>query len=181
MFVEQTPHRFYDNVKYLYLHLCRHPLANGKAIYLTRSETLRDELTKCGLPVVMEDSLRGKWMMLRAKVAVEDGLGLTHDLKSFYLYGARKIQLWHGTPLKRIQLQTYEDLGFVEGTLAKYFWVFAGRYPFYHVLISSSATCTNVGYAGAFRCGRILELGYPRNDLFFQNSSDTYMLGADEE
>ncbi|MDY0042042.1 MAG: hypothetical protein RBS57_17155, partial [Desulforhabdus sp.] len=66
LFVEQTPHRFYDNVKYLNLHLCRHPLANGKAIYLTRSETLRDELTKCGLPVFMEDSLRGKWMMLRA-------------------------------------------------------------------------------------------------------------------
>ena len=178
VFLEQSPERFYDNVKYFYLYLCRQPLGDIGCVYLTRNEDLFNELKKHGLPVAMENSLRGKILMLRAKIAIEDGLGLGKNLKSFLLFSAQKIQLWHGTAIKKVELQKYDNHGLTRGTIPKLFWTFAGRHQFYHIFVSSSDISTQ-NYSSAFRYATAIEAGYPRTDLFFGGSDEAFMLGAD--
>ncbi len=178
VFLEQSAGKFYDNVKYFYLYLCRHPLDDIKCVYLTRSKGLYNELNIRGFPVAMESSLRGKWLMLRTKIAIEDGLGISTHLKYFFLFSAWKVQLWHGTAIKKVELQMYAKYGIIKGTLLRLFWTYAGRHSFYHLFISSSAASTR-NYSSAFKYGESIEAGYPRNDQFFLEPDELFMLGVD--
>lgn len=66
---------------------------------------------RLGLPAARKTSLRGLWLTLRARVVV-----VTHGFGDVNRYGIRSafvVQLWHGIPLKRIQLDSpaTTDLG----------------------------------------------------------------------
>lgn len=78
--------------------------------WLARTVTELEQANALGLPAVLRSSWRGFWQTLRAEVVVvTHGLG---DANRFGLrggFGTRRgfvVQLWHGIPLKRIQLDS---------------------------------------------------------------------------
>lgn len=74
--------------------------------------TDRDELEQAlalGVNASLKRSLRGFWLTLRAHTAVvTHGFG---DVNRYGLTGARRVQLWHGVPLKKLHLDSPAVLG----------------------------------------------------------------------
>jgi CDP-glycerol glycerophosphotransferase len=89
------------------LALYRHALAANPRLTLTwlaRDERDRVAATALGIPAVLKLSRHGLWLTLRARVAVvTHGFG---DVNRYGLRGAFIVQLWHGVPLKLIQLDS---------------------------------------------------------------------------
>lgn len=89
------------------LALYRHARAADPALRLVWLARDRDELERAlelGLTAVLRSGWRGFRMTLRARViVVTHGLG---DANRFGTHGAFIVQLWHGIPLKKIQLDS---------------------------------------------------------------------------
>ncbi len=92
-------HHFADNAKYLILYLKQeHPEVD--AIFVTRSADVLSALQNNGIRAATLKSARGVWSILRARRVF-----ITHstlDLHPVLIGGSEIIQLWHGTPLRKI-------------------------------------------------------------------------------
>lgn len=76
--------------------------------------------------------------------------------------GTRFLQAWHGTPLKKMQ----HDVEQMVGRQGDYHKRAARLTGYWDVLLSASAYATRA-FRSAFRYeGQVLEVGYPRNDVF---------------
>jgi CDP-glycerol glycerophosphotransferase (TagB/SpsB family) len=85
-----------------------------RVVWSTKSDEIFSELQCRGYPVIKANTLRGFLTTLRAGVCVYTHYA--HDHNRIAAFGAYKIQLWHGIPLKRFKA--------VSGLLDK---SFAGR------------------------------------------------------
>lgn len=75
-----------------------------RAVWLARNHTDVKAAEALGITAELKDGLRGFWLTLRAQVAV-----VTHGFGDVNRYGNRGVflvQLWHGIPLKLIQLDS---------------------------------------------------------------------------
>ncbi|WP_161604974.1 CDP-glycerol glycerophosphotransferase family protein [Cellulomonas massiliensis] len=82
--------------------------------------------------------------------------------------GTRFLQTWHGTPLKRMQ----HDVEQMAGRDGDYHKRAARLTGYWDVLLSASDYATRA-FRSAFRFeGTVLELGYPRNDVFSWPGAD---------
>lgn len=156
---------FSDNSKYLYLQCLSE---NINAVWITKSEEIYSKLKQKNMPVCMYDSEDGINLCKRAKYAVF--CSKIDDINFEYIGGAVLINLWHGIPIKKIMnddkitrskrpfRHKLEDF-FIKPLLQKCY------------LVSPSSAITKI-YESAFRIPnkRILELGQPRNDVFFQKN-----------
>lgn len=81
--------------------------------------------------------------------------------------GMRYGQTWHGTPLKRIGF----DIENLQMANPNYLKQFAKEVAKWDVLVSPNSFSTEI-FSRAFAYdGPILEIGYPRNDIFFQEEA----------
>ncbi len=72
--------------------------------WLARDDRDRADAAAAGVPSTRRSSARGLWLTLRAEVAVvTHGFG---DVNRFGTRGAFVVQLWHGIPLKLVQLDS---------------------------------------------------------------------------
>jgi len=84
----------------------RSPQTPTRVIWLTRDEREATIAAAEGIPAVIKTSFRGFWLTLRAQViVVTHGLG---DANRYATRGAFVLQLWHGIPFKRIQLDSQQ-------------------------------------------------------------------------
>lgn len=93
---------YLDNTKYFFEYLSvSHP--EIKAVWLTKSPMVLDDLRKRGLRVYPMRSICGVWTMLRAKIAVTDHFKCS-DYSNCLGYNARTklVNLWHGAGLKNM-------------------------------------------------------------------------------
>ncbi len=80
--------------------------------------------------------------------------------------GVRYAQTWHGTPLKRIGF----DIENLQMSNQRYLEQFAREVAKWDALISPNPFSSGI-FPGAFGFGGpILEIGYPRNDIFFREA-----------
>ncbi|MET0469153.1 MAG: CDP-glycerol glycerophosphotransferase family protein, partial [Aeromicrobium sp.] len=78
------------------------------------------------------------------------------------------VQTWHGTPLKRMQYDAVSTTGRAEGYLERV----AAKTATWSVLLSPSPYATKA-FRSAFRYeGRVLEAGYPRNDVLVTEAKE---------
>jgi len=92
-------YQFADNSKYLFLYVNRHR-SDLRPVWITRSEAVENALKKAGLECLRLPSPRAVWTILRARNAFLSHS--TQDVHPVLLGGTKAIQLWHGTPLKKI-------------------------------------------------------------------------------
>ncbi|MBN1060031.1 CDP-glycerol glycerophosphotransferase family protein [Clostridium botulinum] len=164
--------KFSDNSKYLYLQALKNN--NKKAIWITKNSEVYTYLKKKNSEVYMYNSLKGIFYQLRAKYYFT--CTSAEDVNSCLLGRAVHINLWHGIPLKKIMWDDKISNSYYEKNKIKK--VISDIYNFVLLIprhnqyvLSSSSTITQI-YTSAFKIKkeRILELGQPRNDVYFDNS-----------
>lgn len=89
--------------------------------------------------------------------------------------GAHVIQTWHGTPLKKLALDMESVLIDGDTDLEKYKKAFYRDSRAWDYLISQNRYSTNI-FRRAFAFDKkVLEIGYPRNDILFRGNSPEYI------
>ena len=163
---------FEGNLKYLFLALNEEQL-KGKSrleidrdiefIFLTGKEKVAHRLREEGYRAWKYQNPITWFRLLTVKVVIVDGNEWAVGFKYFLLYGAKSVQIWHGTGLKAIGLlkPNYQALGRIH----KFFRKENTRYDL--VTLSSEDQVKNRGKA--FRYEKMLINGLPRNDVFFDD------------
>ena len=156
--------KYSDNAKYLFEHI----LSNNKkirCIWLTRKEHIKKKLNSEGKECYLINSFNGAfYSLIGNKIIFSSGKS---DVNSFFINGAKSIQLWHGAPMKKIGLDDRFSFDSFTNFIHKYFFPFVYEYNINYVV--STAEVFNKKLCSAFNIkdNQILLTGYPRNDVFY--------------
>lgn len=155
--------KFSDNSKHLYLYTTK----NQQGIYpiwISKSNTVCENLKKEGLPVAHAYSLRGIWLQIRAGIVF-----YTHSVQWDFIpqiigLHTKRVQLWHGIPLKKIGF----DDDFISNRRIKSI-IKSCIFPFLNDINDLVIACSDYDrniYSSAFnvRPNNVVITGYPRND-----------------
>ncbi|MBU1015354.1 CDP-glycerol glycerophosphotransferase family protein [Patescibacteria group bacterium] len=178
------PDRFAWNSKYVFLHVAKEHKEEVKAIWISRNRRIVRELRAQGFPAYFWFSLQGFWYPLRAKFFIYDA---SIETISYWLSGgAKKVLLWHGIPLKKIEQDVQKGesmrvrLFTSKGFLGLLFWFFLPwRFLKPDYAIATSEEFRKI-FSSAFRVPeeRISVVGFPKNDIYFKDMSGAGV-GAD--
>lgn len=172
-------YRFTDNPKYFYLFLNQDKNISVRAIWITKSNEIKTLLRSHGMEVYNIYSAKGIWYSLRAKVYLYDNY--SKDICFWLSGGATKINLWHGIPLKKInQDNKFDKVRNPENKVQRLKWFLrrlSDEKPSHYVL-TTSITLVPI-FSSAFGTKNIIICGYPRNELFLNNSN--YNIVSNEE
>ncbi|WP_256686331.1 CDP-glycerol glycerophosphotransferase family protein [Halococcus qingdaonensis] len=152
---------FVDNSKYLYLYTAAER-EHIRPVWLSKNETVIEELQAAGYEAYHTDSLRGIYLNLRAGfVFVSDGVA---DTNRWCFGGATVVNLWHGVGLKKVRWDSNTTTGPLFGKL--FDW------PIYRLfkrcdwfVVTSEAMVEPFAAGRRQPTDRILTTGYPRNDF----------------
>lgn len=155
---ENSPPQFFDNSKYLYLYLVNH--TNEKVYWLSSSDSEYELLRDAKLPVVRLNSVKGRYLTLRAKYIFHHYGPAQID--RILEYGSIQIDLWHGTPLKKIRYDVAPKADFKLNFIAKYLDNSGCEY-----VSSTSKKLSDDILKHAFdvKENQMLNFGYPRMDI----------------
>lgn len=155
--------RYSDNSKYLYEYVLKHR-PDIRPIWITRDKST---VNKVKGEVYLANNLKAIYYTILAKyIFVSSG---KKDINSLFSNGAIIIQLWHGSPMKKIGLDDHYSKvhSFFYQKIIKYF--FPAYYEFNYQYVISNGDCFKSIYSSAFGIPieRVLCTGSPRNDAFF--------------
>ena len=182
LFIGKNRGLFFDNVKYLYLYL--HSLKrNGIEYYFfTEKKAVYDILKQHNLPVLLHPSLRSIYALICANVVISCSTPWRKKYKHHLSIRAKKIQLWHGIPLKKIGLlvpAVAKNFDSLPGRISD---AIRGKNHINDLFASTSEYFTKNIFSKAVRARNFVESGYPRNDIFFKERLDELdLLEADTE
>ncbi len=165
---------FVDNTKYLYLYMAKMNESEFCITYITQQKPLYKLLKKNNLPTAYYPSFSAAWILLRASMLVMDSTEWRKDFKLHLLFKAKKIQLWHGVGLKRIE-KNHPDYP----TQRYKLYQMLGLMPSYDLFISTSKFYTREVFSKAVDAVEFEESGYPRNDLLLRATDDRDMINTD--
>ncbi|MET4781795.1 CDP-glycerol glycerophosphotransferase family protein [Glaciihabitans sp. UYNi722] len=129
-----------------------------------------------GIPAVLKSSRRGLWLTLRARVIV-----VTHGFGDANRYGTRGafvVQLWHGIPLKLIQLDSpvttssgiFSRISRLRGILRRAYQ--RGYRGISLMPAASELVASRLQTAFGLESGRIAVTGDPRDDVLSRGTAD---------
>lgn len=158
--------KFADNPKYLFLKALNDQ--NIDCYWITKNKNVYHYLKEKSYPVEMYNSEAGIRIQKIAGYAVY--CLSVNDFNEKYIGGAVLINLWHGLPLKKIG---YDDKITRNDSYARTLMRKILRwYPYKNTYIVSTSPTISKIYESAFKkkSHRIIEIGQPRNDMFFDDS-----------
>ena len=172
--------KYGDNPRYLYEYASQQ--ADEVVVFwITKSLKECREIKSAGVQAIYCYSIKGLWLQLRAGTAI-----CSHSISDEFIpwlinRKARKVNLWHGVPLKKIgkDVNSRKE-GFLKN-LINFFFPY--NYENYF-LFASTSTKTNSIYEYSFTVpiNRIQAFGYPRNDhLCMQESVDEALRVSNEK
>lgn len=163
--------RYIDNAKYFHAWLHGNLPAGQRVVFVGER---RDELSRveaAGGHVAHYPGWRAFWLLLRAGTVVCDTADAIDHGRVGLMAGARRVQIWHGAPLKEIELPLHRRrLAALPAVLrpALRFQKFVlGRYAPWDFLVSTSDYFTRHAFSACLPARRIVASGYPRNDMLF--------------
>lgn len=164
--------RYSDNSRYLYEHVCMNE-PDIRAVWFTRDKRILQDLRTAGKEAYLANSFKGLWTGLRSQVIfISSGM---LDVNPFACYGAFKVQLWHGIPLKKIEHDDKITENPAPTSLKNVLKIIRKKllfllFPRYDLIISSSPVVTErLSSAFGVKKERIPSTGYPRNDIILRN------------
>jgi CDP-glycerol glycerophosphotransferase (TagB/SpsB family) len=164
--------KFADNSKYLYLYV-KNTKPNIRPIWIMRNKDAIKLLIKNGIEVYHTNSLKGFYYSAIAKISINSN---SNAGTNFFLLGnCKKIQLWHGTPLKKLGVHNNKGLkrktSKIENLILN---ATKSLNPFKinpHMFISTSPDVSELFHeAYDIKNENFALTGYPRNDIFFDYS-----------
>lgn len=157
--------KFADNTKYFFLFLMKKqtPLVY---FWITKDKKLYKKFRDLDFPVVYMYSIKGFSTILRSNFILVNQL--VNDASYFLMLpGKFKIlNLWHGTPFKRITIFDMKHQNFFEHSIKKL--VKRTYSQKFHGVVSTCEIGAN-RLKEAFPITKFPILGYPRNDVFFNS------------
>lgn len=164
---ENSPPAFFDNSKYFFLYLVNQ--TDEKVYWISSSKEEIGLLTSMGLPAVRFPSVKGIWLTLRAKYFFHH-YGID-QINYFLQMGSVQLDLWHGTPLKKIRYDVVEK-AIEKPNLIKRF-LDKGSIEY---VSSTSKYLTDQVLSRAFAVKQehFLNLGYPRTDVMRLKGGENY-------
>lgn len=151
---------FKDNPAYLYQYLIRHH-PGLECIWIFKEKSLYYE-NDCPDNYCYAYSLKGILVQLRANVVVvTNGFG---DVSRSFIFSKTILQLWHGTPIKKILLD-YKPIG--ESLLKPVIKTYLKNYSYIAIASDEHRHI----YCSAFNCrnDQLLPTGLPRADIILAN------------
>lgn len=189
LLVPRDPHRvvvigrehgkYLDNAKHLFCSMQEHAV-QWRCTFLTESSSIHSMLHRNGGEVLKYPGVRACFALLRAGVLVVDSMDYVEHGRIGFLRGAKVIQLWHGAPLKEIELGLHrrrlEGLSRLKRLAIDVYKAIVGRYRRTSLLISTSEFFTEHAFGKNFHADLILPLGYPRNDAMLDPAARDHRL-----
>lgn len=170
--------RYSDNARYLFEYVQREK--DIKAIWITKNKDVMYKVRQGGNNVFLSFSPLGIYYMLKAGVAIVS-TGLI-DLNRAFIYGAFRVNLWHGAPMKRLNFD--EKKLESEGSTKKHarkivlsILPHIREIKTYDLILATSDYFKPI-MTSAFDVPdtNVKVLGYPRNDVLFdENHRSGYM------
>ena len=160
-----SPPAFFDNSKYFYLYLVNN--TKEKVYWLSCSDREIQMLQQMNLPVVRFPSIKGIWLVLRAKFFFHH-YG-PDQINPILQRGSVQLDFWHGTPLKKIRYDVIDKPEEKYNIIVKWQRRGGAEYVF-----STSSFLTEKILMQAFAVpkGKILGFGYPRMDVMGLGKKD---------
>jgi CDP-glycerol glycerophosphotransferase len=163
---------FSDNAKYFFAAHTQSKSPGERVVYLTVCESLREEIEEAGGDAIVHPSVESWGYLLRCGNVVTDSAEWIEKGVYQFSYGARRVQLWHGAPLKHIELDVHERrtqrMGFVPRILLNLQKWATSRYLLYDEVVATSPQVISACFESAFRAKSFSDTGYPRNDILLQ-------------
>lgn len=157
--------RFADNPRYFYLYMTEQKSDKIKAVWISKNKTVIELLRQQGYNAYYLYTLGGIYYSLRAKVYLYDNY--SKDICFLLSGGAKKINMWHGVPLKKINMDNiFDKVRHPENQLQKAKWFLrrlSDEKPSHYVLTTSEYL--RPIFSSAFATQNVIVEGYPRNDV----------------
>jgi CDP-glycerol glycerophosphotransferase len=162
---------FADNSKYFFIYAAESAGEDERFVLLTTDPAAQRLIAETGGESVFHPSLRSISLLLRCSKVVTDNMDWYYYGAYQLTRGAKLIQIWHGAPLKDIELDAYrrrlkEMPGWLR-PLIRSQKAMVGRYPAYDVVASTSQWFIDKAFKSAFNAKSFTATGYPRNDILF--------------
>ncbi|MCZ6674065.1 MAG: CDP-glycerol glycerophosphotransferase family protein [Verrucomicrobia bacterium] len=160
IFGEWLGKTYRDNSKYLFEYALRQSSA-PRCVWITRNAKIQMELRAKGIEAYHPNSLRGVFLIMRAHTAVISVDIL--DIHKGLLAPKRLVQLYHGSPLKRISADDEKRHRPWRSVLKRL--LLTRKYNQYDIQLSAApavSECLRTAYPNT---KQIVELGYPRSDV----------------
>lgn len=152
--------KFDDNSRYMFEYIWKYHQDRIRAVWLCKNESTLSELNQKGYEVYYNSSIKGKWMQLRAGVAL-----YSHGLIDFGVFplvgGSCCVALWHGMGFKKIYNGKYTGTTlFVKKILDHFYsWTYRDITP-----VTSDYAVKWVTEMFTLKTKGIKITGQPRND-----------------
>jgi len=175
--------RYIDNCKHLFAAFNEYGDADIKAVFLAKSKSLRNEIRSLGGKAATVGGFEAWRLWLTAGTIVVDNIDWPNSGRFPASRGAKLIQLWHGIPLKHIQLTLFRSrLKHLPKFIAlalRVQKIVTGRYVKSDMFLSTSKYITNSSFSSAFNYTNVSHAGYPRNDVLMQSGNALAEHGVD--
>ncbi|MFY0608229.1 MAG: CDP-glycerol glycerophosphotransferase family protein [Cyclobacteriaceae bacterium] len=153
-------YRYSDNSKYLFEYC--NQITTLRCIWLSRDKKVIDMIRDKGFESYRTNSIKGIYFQLIAKVGVV--CTGKNDINPYFVGKSIKlVNLWHGTPLKKIMNDDKITFKAPKGILSKIFPVYS---PTNYSLICASSEEVATRFKTAFKLNEeVVITGYSRNDF----------------
>lgn len=182
-FMPREGTRFIDNVAHFYANLEARGLLPVGAYLLVTDPAVAKYWRARGRSVrtYTPSSLEHLLTYLRTSVVVTDNWQWAKEGRFACFRGAKKVQIWHGIPLKRIELSNLAGrapTGPKRILHALKCWA-QGRYPYYDIVVSTSDFFRDHAFRDSFVAGSFPNTGYPRNDFLLAPAGQEAQVDGD--
>jgi CDP-glycerol glycerophosphotransferase len=160
LFIGRDNGLFLDNVKHLYLYMEK-KYSDYDISFLTediKTFTLLSEHRRIFFP-----SLTAFWNLLRTNILVIDNGMWIRNFKIYFLWKAKKVQLWHGIGLKKIHLNDPDWIKLYKKFSYRIYFKLLGLPVRYQLLLSTNNYFYQYFFKKSFRSEDIICCNYPRN------------------
>jgi CDP-glycerol glycerophosphotransferase (TagB/SpsB family) len=177
---------FADNSKYFFIAATQFGKPNHRVVFLTNNDFIHTDIIEAGGQSVLHPSWRSLQLVLACGNLVAD-MADWFDYGVYQLsLGARRVQIWHGAPLKLIELDLYHErlanMPTGPKLLLKLQKTMLGRFPIYDEVIATSQGFIDSAFSRCFSAHHFIASGYPRNDVLLgwpePDSVATRLLGV---
>ena len=163
--------KFVDNCKHLYCACAS--LTELRTVCIVSDRHTMQAIERLGGNAVASGSAAEFRLWLRAGTVFVDSAEWTHGYRYAASQGARVVQLWHGIPLKLVELALERKRRIRPFPLNCVYGLFRrirGRRVRTEWLLSTSRFVTERAFGKSFEFRNVSHAGYPRNDALFANT-----------
>ena len=162
--------KFSDNSKYFFVYFTKFRQYGERIVLLTTDNDTYRKVKNLGGEAVLHPTFQSLLLLLKCEIAVAD-----FDWFRFgafpLLRGSILVQLWHGAPLKHIELdllkKRLQKMPIWMQKILKLQKHIIGRYPHYDIVVSTSNWFIDEIFQYCFNSKQYLATGYPRNDILY--------------